>query len=297
MSAKRIHQLTFIIGLLLFTISLYLAVVQASQHFYTWFALGSWLILDWWDYKLTGYSTLGYFLRRKSWDAFIFFFIVTGIFCFIIDIVYGVHITQLWTWGDYGLWEYLRMIVIMNVSFLFSVVELFRIVNHFTAKVIADENFLKLRIADTTKRAMYGFFIFISLVSYIVIPIVSMAGIFDEYLMFFPFLAMFILTDALTYFTNGNPLTDKIIRGNKLFITSFLISWLILAPLTELANLYGNEWEYLRMPFESVTVFAGIPLAVFLGWIPLMLGAISTLNLIKHLNYLQDNGKLNLSLV
>jgi len=289
MTRKAIHTTTLFIGLVALIASLYMAVIIANPHFYTLFALGTWLVLDWVDYHLTGYSTLGYFLRKRSWDAFVMFFLLAGLLCFIIDIVYGVHITQLWTWSDYGVAEYLRMILIMNISFLFSVVELFRIIEHLLGKVIPDKNLLHYRLRERTRRVIYTLFIAISILSFVITPIAAVNDSHVEYFMFLPFLAMFLVTDSITYFSGGSPYTEKILKANGLFILSFIFSWLVLAPVTELVNLYAGEWEYLRMPFEQITVFGGIPLAVFLGWVPLMLGAISTIHMVKHLNYLQDH--------
>ena len=137
LSRKSIHNITFLLGLVLLLYSIYLALAISSPHFYTGFALGTWLVLDYIDYKLTRYSTLGYFIRHDSWGAFLFFFISAGFFLLFNLISYMEFMSPNCGRGErYGVVEFARMLLIMNASFIFSVVELFRVIEHFTKKVI-----------------------------------------------------------------------------------------------------------------------------------------------------------------
>jgi len=54
-----------------------------------------------------------------------------------------------------------------------------------------------------------------------------------------------------------------------------------------LVNLPSKEWEYIKMPFIGVKIF-DIPLAVFLGWMPLVFGTICIVNVIKRVDFVKD---------
>jgi len=107
-----------------------------------------------------------------------------------------------------------------------------------------------------------------------------------KYLMFFPFVGMWLISDNITSLLNGKPIISEVVRGNMLQIISLTVTGLTATLFTEFINLYAHEWVYRFMPFENLQLLA-IPLAVIIGWIPLVIGVISLLNMIKHVNYLQ----------
>ena len=125
---KTIHNLSFLVGLFFFLLSLYLAFFVPASFFYTSFALGTWLILDFADYKLTRSSILSFFYNHRHRATFIFFFLVAFIFCFIVDYIWGIRILKIWEWINYQLIEYLRMYLIMNISFVLGIYEFYRVV-------------------------------------------------------------------------------------------------------------------------------------------------------------------------
>lgn len=87
-TSQKLHYGTFILGLLLFLFSIISAIIFSYPHFYTWFAFGGWLILDWIDYYKNKKSILGYFYNHKHRITFFFFFFISTIMAFTIDYIY-----------------------------------------------------------------------------------------------------------------------------------------------------------------------------------------------------------------
>ena len=107
------------------------------------------------------------------------------------------------------------------------------------------------------------------------------------YMMLFPFLSISFITDSITYFTNGNPVLEQLIRLNKLQIASLVVTIIVAFIFTEGLNLFGREWRYLRMPFYNLQILT-VPVSVLIGWIPLVIGLICMVNMVKHIGEKYD---------
>lgn len=123
-TAKQIHKILFTIGLALMTLSITAAIFFSYPYFYTPFVVGLWLVMDWLDYRMTKKSILGYFLQKKRRKYFLYLFILTGIFCFIVDYIYGVKISKMWRWTQYSTIHYIQMYLFMNIAFILSSYEI-----------------------------------------------------------------------------------------------------------------------------------------------------------------------------
>lgn len=110
---------------------------------------------------------------------------------------------------------------------------------------------------------------------------------FVEYVMFLPFISMIFIADGITFITGGKPILDSILHLKKLNVYSLFLTGISAALVTEFLNLFGNEWRYVRMPFQNIAVF-DVPVAVFIGWIPLVIGSIAIINLVKHVDYFMN---------
>jgi uncharacterized membrane protein len=111
--------------------------------------------------------------------------------------------------------------------------------------------------------------------------------------MIFPFIGMMCITDGLTGILGGTPLFIKVINLNYLHIISIVLTVLFGAGVTETINVFGGEWKYLKMPFPTLTIYS-IPLAVFVGWFPLVIGSITLVYFIKRLGYVWDKRKVEI---
>lgn len=288
MNSKALHIISFIFGLFFFVLSIYQAIFLNYPHFYTSFAFGSWLVLDFIDYKLTNYSILGYFHQHKHRMAFFMFLSLTTVFCFIVDYLWGVRVSGMWEWVNYKAIHFVRMYLIMNASFVLSMYELFRVIKTLIYRnfEIQDDSLFEFKFYYKSKSKFYIYAFLIGLIGLIVpgYSLVFNTQKFIEYAMLFPFLSILLITDSLTYLTGGEPILDEVLKVKRLDAIALISTSFIASIVTELLNLFGNEWSYIKMPFQNV-MLSGIPVAVFIGWIPLVVGSISIVNMVKHVSY------------
>jgi hypothetical protein len=284
MPNKKLHYISLFIGLVFWVPSLVFAIFFHSPHFYTAFAFGGWLILDFIDWRLTGKSILAFFYKHEHHKIFIAFFILSSIFCFLVDYIYGVRISGMWQWVDYGWAEYIRMYLFMNVSYVLGMYELFRVVratiSRFLIKGIPEK--------DESKISKNKYWIAVSMgFIFSLLPLYTF--IFDttefiEYIMIFPFIGMMLVSDGLTGLLGGKPTFVNIIHLNRLHLVSIFFTVILGAGFTEMINLFGGEWQYIKVPFDFIRIY-DIPLSVFIGWVPLVLGAIAIVHFVKQLSY------------
>lgn len=285
-TSKKLHYGTFILGSLIFIISLISAIFFSYPHFYTWFAFGGWLILDWVDYHKNKKSILGYFYNHKHRVTFFIFFFISTITAFVIDYIYGVRLSGMWEWPAYSNIHFIRMYTIMNVSYILSMYELYRIIHSYLKPLINEHHNISFHLHKNIPRLLNILGIFLSVI-FLLIPFMSWwtkQTSYMEYFMVFPFIGMWISSDSITSLLGGKPILNEIIRGNKLKITTIIITVLSASLFTEIINLSAHEWVYRYMPFESIQIFK-IPVAVFVGWTPLVIGVIALLNMVKHIEY------------
>lgn len=294
MKSRTAHNISFILGFLFLSLSLYQAFFLEYSHFYTSFAFGSWLVLDFIDYKLTGYSILGYFFHHRHRDAFVLFFAISTFFCFVVDYLWGVEVTGMWEWINYKPVHYLRMYLFMNASFILGMYELFRIVRKLFEDClnINDDPILGIKIHHKDKDNFYFLLLIFGIFgmmapSYV---LVFNTKLFVEYAMLLPFISLILVSDGVTHMAGGVPILEKIIHLKKLDILALLVTSFIGSGITEFLNLQGNEWRYVTMPFPNFVVF-NVPVAVFIGWIPLVIGSIAIINMVKHLDYVIDHAR------
>lgn len=286
MSSINFHKFSYITGWFFLSLSLFLAFFVPGSQFYTSFAFGSWLLLDYADYKLNKTSILTFFYNHKHRKSFYFFFLISFLFCFIVDYLFGVKLFGIWEWKNYGLIEFIRMYLFMNASFVLGMYELYRVVKTLLKNILADKNLLHFRVSEEKRKFFYSSLLIIGSLFLLFPLIVFFIDItfLKAFIMLLVFVSMAFISDAVTYLTGGVPILGNVFRIDLQKITALALTILIAVIFTEGLNLFGKEWEYLQMPFNYVHIF-NVPLAVVVGWIPLVIGSISIVNMIKHLNY------------
>jgi hypothetical protein len=287
LSPKAIHKISFGIGVFFVLLAIYLAFFVKGSFFYTSFALGSWLVLDFIDYKLNNTSILSFFYSHQHRKAFYFLFLMSFFACFTVDFVWGVRTLKMWEWVHYTLVEFVRMYLIMNVTFVLSMYELYRVIQTLLKPYVPEKNLHTIRAPYNYRKLTYVGVLCVGIL-FLVSPLYFLtfnAFFLTDFIELFPFLSIAFITDAITYFTGGKPILEQLIRLNQLKVSSILVTVVIAFICTEGLNLFGREWKYLRMPFSDVQIFT-VPLAVLIGWIPLIIGLISMVNMAKHLDYI-----------
>ena len=276
----RVHNISMALGLALFSYSLISAVMLQNDRFYSSFAFGSFLFLSFINYRSNGESAIKFFLFEASWRATVMFIAISTISFFTVDYYYGVQLSGMWNWIGYGFIDYVFMFAFMNIAFILSMFELYRIIFHVLAKHIPDKNVINFKV----NKRIRGIVLTAGIIS-ILLPLYALIlrnNNFIEYAMIFPFFGVLFLADYGSMRMKGDSVLEKIFPLNRLYIFSFILTSLVASTFTEGVNLFGHEWEYLRMPFMELKI-STVPVAVFIGWIPLVLAVISIVNLTKNL--------------
>ena len=289
---KLIHYGTFFFGLCMFLYAIISAIIFNNSRFYTIFALGAYFVLDFIDYKINKSSVMAFFLGRRHWYAFLIFLAISTIACFLVDFVLGVSITKMWRWRNYNAFDFAMMFLFMNASYVLGMYEIFRIIRNFFKGEITEEHLLKFRLHRYVEKVIGIIAILLGIGGFL-IPFFVVIYKIDfplEFAMLLTFIGLMLIPDAMTFFLRGRPIIPQILRVNLLMVFSVFFTIVIASLGTEILNLFGKEWEYLRMPFEKLTVL-NIPLAVFVGWVPLVISTLCIVNLVKHLTYLYDSKK------
>lgn len=282
-------MISFTVGAAFLASSVILAVVFSYPHFYTSFAFGSWLVLDFIDWRRNGSSILGYFYSHRHRDAFFAFFLSASFFCLVIDYAYGVLISGMWQWVAYKPVHYVRMYVFMNASYVLGMYELYRVVRSFVQKRVSARHLFEsadwLVLHRNTYRALVAFGAL-----FVIVPLYALflgTDAYVEFAMLLPFVGMFLIADGLNGILGGRPLLADLIKLNSIEVTTAAITVLSASVVTEMINLFGREWRYVRMPFPELQFFT-VPAAVFVGWIPLVLGSIALVRLVRRADLVWD---------
>ncbi|PIR43825.1 hypothetical protein COV24_00675 [candidate division WWE3 bacterium CG10_big_fil_rev_8_21_14_0_10_32_10] len=287
-NSKTFHNISVILGLIFLISSIYTALILENIHFYTSFVFGSWLVLDYIDYKINNTSILTYFFNHKHRITFFIFFIISTLFCYIVDYFFGVKLFKMWTWVNYKTVHFIRMYLFMNISFILGMYELYRIYKSLFRGKIPDKHIFILKTPYNSKTKIYIFLLLFGIL-FLLLPLniylLNLIYLY-EYVMLLPFISLILISDSITYLTGGKPILEDLIRFSLLNTSSLGATVLSAVIITEGLNLWGKEWVYTKMPFYNIKI-NNIPLAVLVGWIPLIIGCLSIVNMVKHLDYLR----------
>lgn len=145
------------LGLALFLYSVISAVLFHNDRFYTSFALGSFLLLSYINYKKTGTSMIKFFFFEAKLSTILLFVAASTLSFFIVDYYYGVQLSGMWKWSGYGFVDYIFMFVFMNFAFILGMYELFVLIMDYLRKYIHNENILVMRDIHAIYRIAFIF--------------------------------------------------------------------------------------------------------------------------------------------
>lgn len=193
----------------------------------------------------------------------------------------------MWKWPAYSNIHFIRMYTIMNVAYILGMYELWRVIRTYLKPFANENHSLHFYVHKNLQNILSIIGILFSIIL-LIIPFIAWKTeqiIYMPYLMILPFFGMWISSDSITSLLKGKSISGEIIRGNKLYIISLIATVLSASLFTEIINLNAHEWIYNYMPFGNIQILS-IPVAVFIGWTPLVVGVIALLNMIKHVKYM-----------
>lgn len=275
---KRLHKYMGMLGLAILISSLFIAFFMEGRKFYTLFLLGSWLVLDYLNFRLLGSSVISYLMEKSRHYLITVLVLLNAFFAFIVDYAYGVNIVGMWRWPNYDWVDWVFMLGAMTLFFCFVVYETFRLFQFILSKEFHLKN--KKRKHKVFDKAL----IYLGIMS-LAIPIVNyfwFSNVYGNYLMIFAFIGIWLVCDSITGYMGKETVMDKIIDGDKSTIFSIIATTVFLTVTHEFVNYFAGEWEYVNAPFHNV-VIGNVPISVLVGWFPLVIFCIALINLVKAL--------------
>ncbi|MFH0797973.1 MAG: hypothetical protein V1906_01030 [Candidatus Woesearchaeota archaeon] len=275
---ERLHKWLGVLGLLILTASLLIAFFMEGRKFYTLFLLGSWMVLDYLNYRVIGSSLISYLMEKSHHYLIAVLMLMNSLFAFIVDYAYGVSIVGMWRWPHYGWLDWVFMLGFMTLFFCFVVYETFRLFQFLLSKEF------HLKTKRRKHKILDKSLIYLGMV-FLAIPLVNyfwLSNAYGNYLMIFAFIGIWFVCDSIAGYLGRETVMDMIIDGDKAAIFGILGAALFLAVTHEFVNYFAGEWKYVNAPFHNVMI-GNVPVSVLVGWIPLVIFCIALINLVKAL--------------
>lgn len=269
----------------IFLLSAVAAILLHFSYFYSTFVIGVFLFFDSLAHLLNrslAFSSNLERIGRTFWALIVGFIVAT-------DFVGGQIIFSVWRYPPYASFAnwVLLYIIIYPVGGL-SVIAMFRFFDTVFASLIPGRLFNFQNAELWTKRILKLIFVFSPLVLIIplvlyfagLVPVVSGNWFVYSLLFLFIFFEWTFFFDCLVMAFGGRPILLDILRGEKKTIMALLVSGLLSAFLHEIVNTYVHEWVYLADKFPvTAATFLGVPIMVFITWVPLTIVCIEAYRL------------------
>lgn len=274
---------SIIAGSILVTSSIFASIFFKFPFWYSFYVLGSFALFGGSNYKLKADSVYS-FLLKKEWKYFFLIYSVGVLLGLFIDIVYGRILANLWSYPHLnGFFNHLIPIFLYYPFGGLQVHEIFYFLKTVLGKKLSSEEngWLSEKSKDLISNFLIAF-LFLGLI----IPLINFYFNSNRHANAIVFVFMILTTfsfDALVYKFNKNSLLISFIQGNKLIITTMVLSWILAASLTEIPNTFSWEWRYHNIPFTAFEVFKINILIVTFGWFFLVFAPVRAIDLVKKL--------------
>lgn len=259
----------------LFLFSAGAAVIWRFSYFYSSFVIGLFLFFDACSHLLDKSISFSSNLNRigKTFWVILFFFI------FFTDLVAGQIIFTVWQYPPYkGFVNWLLLYLIVYPVGGLSLIAMFRFFDLLFSKILPG-SFFKVKAAMMlTKRILKIILLFLPLSIAIpmgiylsgLVKIIAQNQALYSAIFIFLFFEWTFFFDVLILAFGGRPILLDLIEGEKKVFLAILVSGLLGAFLHEVINTFVHEWVYVtkNFPVTSAT-FLGVPVVVFVAWIPL----------------------------
>jgi hypothetical protein len=243
------------------------------------FCLAYIFILDYIDYKLRKESLINNIFSKKHLKSTLIFLIGAIASATVVDYFYGVKLFEIWLWNSYTTFNWIILYTIINFSFIILSYQTYKIIEYFISKKIKEKH-IEIKNKQKTKRTFFKIgiiFLIIPLINYLLFK-----NIGTNYTMLLPFISILLFSDMflLKYKT---PVTIRVLKHDRKTIYSALLTTLFLVITHEIINIFSYEWIYINIPFINLQILT-VPIAVIIGWIPLILFCISFVELIIEID-------------
>ncbi len=273
---KMLNFLTGLAGFFLLSYGVFTALIYADFHWYSYFVLGLFLLLDRLDARLNHDSNLAR-LFGPAWRTPVLTYFTYLAGSLYIDVFLGTCLGHLWVYPRFGVAGRVVHVLLIGYPFaLFSCSALYRVLTGLLQKFLntaapgtikqtpAAPGLARLFLAGTILSfvlPLAGFLVFGRTHASLVIVISGVIGLFS----FSPLSCL-----------RGQPsVLGSLLNRDWMAILSLLASIPLNALAHELPNTFAWEWRYQNLPFASATLLDVPILVLTLGWSYLTIFGIS----------------------
>lgn len=287
---KKILLIILIVfGFLLIVLSIIASVLFNFHFWYSFFLIGAFLFFGSLNVKINTKNSVFKLMYEGRWRDIIILWITSVIMSFLVDVVYGRYIGNLWMYPYLqGSWNIIIPVFIYYPVGGGHIYEIFNFVKTILSKKVSSKNIITL--SDRSKNYISLSLIALSLIGFIA-PVLNYYLNGKDYsnkIVFFTWIFTIFSFDAIYYRIKKNSLFIDALQGNKLVIYTMIISWLLAVLSNEIPNLFSHEWIYQNIPFINFTILGVNALIFTFGWFFLVFMPIRFLEVIKILLKIRD---------
>jgi len=222
-------------------------------------------------------------LREKNGlKNFLIIYLIAILFSFVIDTIYGRTIANLWHYPHSPIHMSLLLPVFVYYPFGgFQIYEIFYFLKNKLSKRFKNNSYYTI---PKIVKSILSYLLIVSLILGGALPILNFflnenRGA-NELIVIFMILTAFS-SDMIMYKLNKKSILFSLLGGNKLILTTMILSWIISALLTEYPNTCSWEWIY-TMPFTSFEILKINILILTFGWFFLVYVSVRSIDLIFY---------------
>lgn len=238
---------------------------------------GVWLLFDALDFKLNKYSILH---RIRNKHSILLYLVLGGIFIGLFIEFFGAYASGLW-WEPFYTYLFKKsffhaVLIFFSTDILYYVLifpacfSVYRVIYHFFKKEIQKSTF-------GFKKYEKNVFPFLGLIGLgMIIPslfliFISKTTSLTKGVFFgISLLGLWFFLEYLEYKHHQKSMLKDLFELNFKPALAILITSFLLTLATEGLNLHSTGWKYRNFPLADINLL-GIPLMVFLGWVPFVI--------------------------
>ncbi len=268
------------LGLLIVIGSISASIIGAFPFWYSFYVVGAFMLFGGLNYK-QGKSSVYALILDHKWAVFVSVYMAAVIFGFLVDIIFGRTIADLWYYPHLGKLGGIFFPVLFYYPFGgFQIYELYYLLESILTQKIPSNSH---RVINKKIKNDIANILIIFLIIGVVLPFlnffINQNKFANELVTIFIILTIFS-SDALFYKLSEKSILFDVFEGKIATIITMIITWFVATVLTEIPNTFSWEWIYHKVPFVSMEIFKINALVFTAGWFFLVFFPIRLIDII-----------------
>ena len=234
------------------------------------FVIGYWLFFDAIDFMISGTSLIHKIKKKHSLMPIL---VITGIFIGILFEIFGVMISNLWAYTNFTIFFYVDGIIFGYGFPILMYYSAYRVVLHLVRNKFG--KFGKKLVSRNEETLFFSVLSYVgiacTLVPLLIIPYLDLLDPVPRGMLFgLTLVGIWFLLESIEYKQHKRSLIKDVFEGYWNPAVAIVIAAIMTGISWELFNTVDFAWKYQNLPFNDTTVL-GVPIAVIIGWIPLLI--------------------------